>query len=138
MVTLSCFLQMKAQEGLNVAPFFSETYISDPNVTLVTFSGSQLESRGLTKYKSISVVDDAGLSDKIAKAVSRDGSRSQSKEVKYKDGVLYFGFYSMGGKGRHRRYLLFLNRRPTGKEKTTLIYMEGDLDAASVKRMIKG
>ncbi len=138
MVVAACFLRMQAQEGLNVAPFFTETYISDPNVTLVTFSGSQLDSRGLTKYKSISVADDAVLADKIARAVGKDGSAAQSKEVKYKDGMLYFGFYSMGGKGKHRRYLLYLNRRPTGKEKTTLIYIEGDLDAASVKRMIKG
>lgn len=137
-VTVACFLPLKAQEGLNVAPFFTEAYISDPDVTLVTFSGSQLESRGMTKYKSISVADDAPLADKIARAVSKDGSAAQSKEVKYKNGMLYFGFYSMGGKGKHRRYLLYLNRRATGKEKTTLIYIEGDLDAAAVKRIIKG
>lgn len=137
-VTVASFLPLKAQEGLNVAPFFTEAYISDPDVTLVTFSGSQLESRGMTKYKSISVADDAPLADKIARAVSKDGSAAQSKEVKYKNGMLYFGFYSMGGKGKHRRYLLYLNRRATGKEKTTLIYIEGDLDAAAVKRIIKG
>ncbi|MDE6533943.1 MAG: hypothetical protein K2M27_10500 [Muribaculaceae bacterium] len=130
-------MSANAQEGLDVAAFFTEAYTSNPKVTMVSFSGERLESRGMAKYKSISVTDDSALSDKIARAVGKDGSRSESKEVSYKDGMLYFGFYFMGGTGKERRYLLYLDRRAVGKDKTTLIYIEGNLDMASVKRLIK-
>lgn len=126
-----------AQEGLNVAPFFSDAYASNPKVTMISYSGNQLASRGLTMYKSISVTDDAALADKIARAVAKDGSRAESKEVSYRAGQLYLGFYFLGGRGANRKYMLYLNRRPAGREKTTLIYMEGDLDAAAVKSMMK-
>lgn len=131
------WMQASAQAGLNVAPFFTESYASNPDVTMVSYSGEDLEAKGISKYKSIAVADNKALSDKIYKAVAKDGSLARSKEVVYKEGILYFGFYSMGGKGRHRKYLLYLNRRPTGKEKTTLIYIEGDLDAETVKKMLK-
>ena len=104
-----------AQEGLNVAEFFSDAYTGNPKVTLVSMSYDKVEKNGMRKYRSISV---------------------ESKEVSYREGQLYFGFYSMGGKRSARRYLLYLNRRPKGKEKTTLIFIEGNLSDAEVKRMI--
>ena len=134
---LSIAFSAEAQDGLNVAPFFSDTYAASPNVTIVAMTGDQLKWEGLRKYKSISVSDDVALADKIRQAVSKDGALAKSKEVSYSDGQLYFGFYSMGGKKIQRRYLLYLNRRPKGKEKTTLIYIEGDLDEKTVKSLIK-
>lgn len=130
-----CATVASAQKGLAVAGFFSDAYSSNPHVTLVNMTGSKLDSYGIRKYKSISVVDEP-LADRIAAAVAKDGSASQQKEVKYKGGMIYYGFYSLGGSGSARRYLLFLNRRPVGKEKTTLIYIEGNLTAEQVKKII--
>lgn len=126
-----------AQQGLNVAPFFSGTYASNPDVTIVLLSGKKLEKKGLSKYSSVSVAGNSMISDKITAAVVKDGSRAVSKEVSYKGGKLYYGFYFMGGRDEHRKYLLFLDRRPDGKEKTTLIFIEGDLDSKDVMKMIK-
>lgn len=129
-------LTVSAQDGYAVAPFFGERYSSNSNVSMVSLSGSQIKMKGLTKYKSMSVTGDAALSDKIAAAVGKDGSRAKSKEVSYKGGKLYFGFYLLKG-GPNKRYLLFLDRRPLGKDKTTLIYLEGTLDPEEVKEMLK-
>lgn len=137
MILVVATLGAYAQEGLNVAPYFSDSYATNADVTMISLSGKQLEGKGLTKYKSVSVTGNPLLADKISAAVSKDGIKAKSKEVSYKEGQLYFGFYSLGGSGSHRKYLLYLNRRPVGKEKTTLIYIEGSLDDEAVKKMIK-
>ena len=125
-----------AQEGLNVAPFFTEVYSANRKLTSVTLTGDRCEKMGLRVYKSITVSDDVSLADKIRRAVAKDGAAAKSKEVSYREGQLYFGFYSMGGKGKERRYLIFLNRRPVGTEKTTLIFIEGDVSEEMVKKLI--
>ncbi len=130
-------LLAKAQEGLNIAPFFSDSYAGIPNVTLVSMNYDKNSQRGMKKYKSISVADNSELADKIKRAVTKDGTSAVNKEVSYVGGDLYFGFYSLGGEKGSKRYLLFLNRRPKGIEKTTLIFIEGDLDENAVKSLIK-
>lgn len=134
---LTTFLSASAQAGLNVAPFFSESYSKNPKVTLLSLSGLGTQAHGAMKYKSISVSDDPLLTEKIESAVVKDGSRAKHKEVKYKDGSIYFGFYLIGGSGKNRKYLLYLNRNPKGIDKITLIYIEGDLSKEDVKQMIK-
>lgn len=131
-------LSFYAQENLNVAPFFSDTYKSDKNVTLISLDKAVgwLSEKHISKLKSISVKDDPELADKIRKSVTKDGANAKSKEVTFKKGQLYFGFYFFGGSGNARKYLLFLNRRPTGTEKTTLMYMEGDIDSEQVKALL--
>lgn len=132
-----CTVSALSQDGLNVAPFFDSGYKDKEGVTMVSVSGTQMASDDVSAYKSISVTGNPGLADKIAAAVGKDGVLSKSKEVTYKEGRLHFGFFSMGGSPGKRRYLLFLDRRPAGKDKTLLIYLEGSLDEESVKKMIK-
>ncbi|MDE6279320.1 MAG: hypothetical protein K2M05_05045, partial [Paramuribaculum sp.] len=60
-----------------------------------------------------------------------------TKEVSYKNGQLYFGFYAMGGSENRKRYLFYLNRRAIGKRKSTLIYIEGNLSESEVKALIE-
>lgn len=121
--------------NLNIDKFFSSRYSSNPKVTVIDVSNHS-HTEKIRTYRSISVAGDPALADKIAEAVAKDGSHAASKEVSYKDGILYYGFFSMGGTGENRRYILYLNRRPTGKEKTTLVYIEADMDEAAVKKMI--
>lgn len=125
-----------AQTGLNVEQFFDEKYAGDRNVTLVNVSGAQVKGEGLSKYKSISETGEDALAEKIRRAVMKDGVNAKSKEVTYKEGRLYFGFYSLGGTRKHRQYLLYLDRRAVGKNKSTLVFIEGDLDEKQVKSMI--
>lgn len=126
-----------AQDGLGIAPFFSQTYASNTDVTIVSLSGENAEKRGLTKYRSISVSRNDALADKIGKAVAKDGTRAVSKDVSFKNGRLYFGFYNLGKANGDNRYILYLDRRAVGKDKTTMIYIESRLDENSVRKMIK-
>lgn len=134
-LTVMCSLQSQAGETLGIDLFFSSKYATNPKVTVIDVSNG--DSNGdISVYRSISVSDDRALADKIAVAVAKDGSKAKSKEVSYKQGMLYYGFFSMGGIGKKRKYILYLNRRPTGMEKTTLVYIEADLDETQVKKLI--
>lgn len=123
-------------ESLSVAPFLKEEFAVNPEVTMVSMSGRQAKWEGLTLYKSVSVAGDAAKADAMAKAVRKDGVKAEFKETSYKDGKLYFGFYGLGGEGANRKYLFYLDMRPKGVDKATLIYIEGDWSAEEVKRMI--
>lgn len=135
LTALAGILQSAAEEKLNIDRFFSTQYASNPKVTVIDVTNSN-PTDGIVVYRSISVADDRELADKIAAAVAKDGIRAKSKEVSYKEGMLYYGFYSMGGVMENRRYILYLNRRPTGKEKTTLVFIKADMDEKAVKKLI--
>ena len=140
LVMLTCGVaMMMGQEGLNVAPCFSPSYASNGKVTMVTMTGEQLKwagQAGLKSYRSVSVSGDDELSVQIERAVRKDGAKADYKETSYKDGKLHFGFYSLGGRGSGRRYLLYLNRPADGESKTTLIYIQGDMTPAEVKKLM--
>ncbi|MDE6633446.1 MAG: hypothetical protein K2K23_10645 [Muribaculaceae bacterium] len=123
-------------ENLNVSPFFKEDFAKSQAVTMVSFSGKQTDWKGLAVYKSVSVAGDNEKADAIARGVKKDGAKADFKETSFRDGKLYFGFYGLGGEGQHRRYLFYLDMRPKGKDKTTLVYIEGDWSADEVKEMI--
>lgn len=125
-----------SEENLSVSSFFKEEFAKNPAVTMVSFSGKQTDWKGLAVYKSVSVTGDNDKADAIARGVKKDGAKADFKETSYRDGKLYFGFYGLGGEGRHRKYLFYLDMRPKGKDKTTLVYIEGDWSADEVKEMI--
>ncbi|MDE7346835.1 MAG: hypothetical protein K2N48_08885 [Muribaculaceae bacterium] len=124
-------------EDLHVDPFLKEDFAKNPSVTMVSMSGKQSDWKGLTSYRSVSISGDDTQADAMARAVRKDGVKAEFKETTFKDGRLYFGFYGLGGEGRHRRYLFFLDMRLKGKSKTTLINIEADLTPEQVKQMIK-
>ncbi len=135
-LAISLASSIASGEKLNVSPFFNEDFAKNPSVTMVSFSGKQTDWKGLTAYKSVSVSGDNEKADAIAKGVKKDGVKADFKETTYKEGMLYFGFYGLGGEGRNRKYLFFLDMRPKGKDKTTLVYIEGNWSADEVKEMI--
>lgn len=121
---------------LNIAPFLKEDFAKNPAVTMVSVAGRQSDWKGLATYRSVSVSGDDGIADEMSRAVGKDGAKAEFKETSFKDGRLCFGFYGLGGEGYHRRYLFFLDLRPKGKSKTTLVYIEGDWTPDQVKNMI--
>ena len=123
-------------ENLSIDSFFREDFVKSPAVTMISVSGKQSDWKGLTSYRSVSVSGDDSKADAVSRAVSKDGAKAEFKETSFKGGRLYFGFYGLGGEGYHRRYLFFLDLRPKGKDKTTLIYIEGDWTPDEVKNMI--
>lgn len=136
-VTLAWALSACAQKGLNVAQYFSDTYRNDNTITMVEVTGDSRKMPGIDCYRSITVVGNDALSEKLEKSVKKDGAAAKSKEVIYKKGKLYFGMYFMGGSDNHRRYLYFLNQKAMGKDKTMLIFIEGDISEEMAKSLIK-
>lgn len=128
-------MEVKAEE-LNITPFLKEDFAKNPAVTMVSMSGKQSDWKQLTSYRSVSISGDDTQADAMARAVRKDGAKAEFKETTFKDGRLYFGFYGLGGEGRHRRYLFFLDLRPKGKSKTTLILIEADQTPAQIKQMV--
>lgn len=138
-IFISSIISAEARaEDLNVAPFLKEDFARNPSVTMVSMSGKQSDWKGLTSYRSVSISGDDTQADAMSRAVRKDGAKADFKETTFKDGHLYFGFYGLGGEGRHRRYLFFLDLRPKGKSKTTLIHIEADLTPEQVKHMVTG
>lgn len=138
-IFISCLVSTEAMaDGLSTAPFLKEDFAKNPAVTMVSMSGKQSEWKGLTSYRSVSISGDDTQADAMAIAVRKDGAKAEFKETTFKDGRLYFGFYGLGGEGRHRKYLFFLDLRPKGKSKTTLIHIEADLTPEQVKQMVMG
>ncbi len=141
-ITISVILMLSLADSyaqsrkLNVSPFFKEDFAKNPAVTMVSFYGEQTDWKGLTLYKSVSVSGDYEKAEAIARSVRKDGAKAEFKETSFKDGKLYFGFYGLGGEGRYRKYLFYLDLRPKGKDKTTLVYIEGDWSPEQVKNMI--
>lgn len=125
-----------AQKGLNIAQFFTDNYRNNTSVTIVEVTSPLEQLTGISVYKSITVNDNKTLSEELEKAVRKDGAGAKSKEVIFKKGKLYFGMYFMGGQGSHRRYLYYLNQRLVGKEKTILIFIEGDIDEEMAESLI--
>ena len=126
-----------AQKNLDIGPFFEKEMISQKGVSMISYFDWEIEGHTVKAYKSITIADNKALADKVRTAVGRDGAKAEIKETSFKDGQLYFGFYSLGGKRDSQQYVLYLNRRPIGEEKTTLIYIEGDVDSRFVRNMLK-
>ena len=60
--------------------------------------------------------------------------------MEYRNGQLYYGFYTMPKSKRSNRYIFFLNQnlaRKTPKNVVTLIYMEGSASADKIKKLIR-
>ena len=138
-IFISCLVSAETMaEDLNVAPFLREDFAKNPAVTMVSMSGKQSDWKGLTSYRSVSVSGDETQADAISRAVRKDGTKAELKETTFKNGHLYYGFYWLGGEGRHRKYLFYLDLRPKGKSKTTLVLIEADMTPEQVKQMVIG
>lgn len=126
-----------ARGNLNIDTFFCKETISQPGVSLISYNDWQIKGHKVKEYKSVTIAGNKALANRLRNAVTKDGANAESKQTSYKDGELYFGFYSLGGSGKNRKYILYLNRRPAGEEKSTLIYLEGDVDTGLVREMLK-
>jgi len=140
---LACLLTSMAamaQEGLNINRLFDGRFKKATGATEIIVTGHQAREIGLTVYHSLSVTD-MGQAELIESLVAKDGARAIDKEVEYRNGQLYYGFYSMKKKKReNNRYIFYLNQnlaRKSPKNTVTLIYMEGSANAEKIKKLIR-
>jgi len=127
-----------AQTGLAVEPFFDDglPHADGADVTAVAISGKKLKPHGLSIYRSVSVTGDQALADRIERAVTRDGTKAESREVSLKSGRLHFGFYTLPPLNGEHRYLFYLNSAPGKNGKTTIIFMQGTAPPEKINSML--
>lgn len=141
-IILTCLLATMAataQKGLNINRLFDGRYKKAVGATEIIVTGSQAQEFGLTIYHSVSVTDKA-QAEIIENLVVKDGAQATDKEVEYRNGQLYYGFYTMSKRKSENRYIFFLNQnlaRKTPKNAVTLIYMEGEASADKIKKLIR-
>ncbi len=142
LIILTCLfasMAAMAQNGLNINRLFDGRYKKAAGATEIIVTGSQAREYGLTVYHSVTVTDKT-QAEIIENLVVKDGSQAVDKEVEYRNGQLYYGFYTMPRQKRTNRYIFFLNQnlaRKSPKNVVTLIYMEGEASAAKIKKLIR-
>ena len=142
LIILTCLLASMAaiaQSGLHINRLFDGRYKKAAGATEIIVTGSQAREVGLTVYHSVSVTDMA-QAEIIENLVVKDGSQAVDKEVEYRNGQLYYGFYTMSRSRQANRYIFFLNQNLARKNPqgvVTLIYMEGFATAAEIKKLIR-
>lgn len=135
LMLLAAFITASAQEGLNIAKYFSQDFSKSGKVSSVTLSGNSAAKFGLDLYKSVTVVDNAIISS-MEKAVKADGAKAYDKQTAFRKGRLHFGFYALKGKDCNR-FIVFLNSGTDVDPKAMLIYMVGDATPEEVKKMMQ-
>lgn len=126
-----------AQEQLNIAEIFDGRYHDEPRATETQISGDKLSPYSLTLYRSLTLTDMPEAADEIEPLVTRDGTKAIDREVAYRDGGLYYGFYQLQRRGTKQCYLFYLNQNRAKGNKIILIYLEGYASPDKIKSMLK-
>ena len=141
-IILICLLSAMAaiaQTGLNINRLFDGRYKTAAGATEIIVTGVQAREIGLTVYHSLSVTD-KNQAELVEGLVVKDGAKAVDKEVEYRNGQLYYGFYTMPKQKQSNRYIFFLNQnlaRKSPKNVVTLIYMEGFANQDEIKKLIR-
>ena len=141
-IIMTCLLTTMAamaQTGLNINRLFDGRYKKAAGATEIIVTGVQAREIGLTVYHSLSVTDKS-QAELVEGLVIKDGAQAIDKEVEYRNGQLYYGFYMMKKSKRDNRYIFYLNQnlaRKSPKNIVTLIYMEGLASQDEIKKLIR-
>ncbi len=141
-IIMTCLLTTMAamaQTGLNINRLFDGRYKKAAGATEIIVTGVQAREIGLTIYHSLSVTDKS-QAELVEGLVIKDGAQAIDKEVEYRNGQLYYGFYMMKKSKRDNRYIFYLNQnlaRKSPKNIVTLIYMEGLASQDEIKKLIR-
>ena len=141
-IILTCLMASStavAQNGLNINSLFDGRFKKATGATEIIVTGSRANEIGLKVYHSLSVTDEI-QAELIESHVKQDGVQAVDKEVEYRNGQLYYGFYTMKPVKGNKRYIFFLNQnlaRKSPKKVVTLIYMEGNATPEQIKKLIR-
>lgn len=139
---ISATLPVSAQSGLNVNKIFSGRYSTDPRVTETVISGNSnyLKKNHLSVFTSFRGPS-AVYAAEIQKYVTADGSTAVGKDVRYRNGKLYFAYYMLkpekSGDRTINRYIYYLNTAATGGDNVLVVYMEGTASEQTVAELIR-
>lgn len=141
-IILTCLLTSTAamaQKGLNINNLFDGRFKKATGATEIIVTGYQAREIGLVIYHSLSVTVPAQR-ELVESQVVKDGAQAVDKEVEYRNGQLYYGFYTMKKSKGNNRYIFYLNQnlaRKSPKNLVTLIYMEGSAAPEDIKKLIR-
>lgn len=129
---------LRAQKGLNINGAFAPAYRDMKGATETLIIKDRLTKMNLDRYHSITFTDHPELAAKLERMVIADGKKAVSKEVRYKSGHLYYGFYRLSPiECNVNRYILYLNGHLAGDNRIVLLYLEGKASPDKVKEMLK-
>ena len=108
-------------------------------ITIVT--GNKAKEMGLSTYHSFSLKHGKKAErETIEKLVLKDGAQALDKDVEYRNGQLYYGFFTLKPVKNNKRYIFYLNQNLANKSPwniVTVIYMEGKKSPEEVKKLIR-
>lgn len=134
------------QEGLNIARFFDDNFLSRPDVTAVTIERDKLKKWNcdISLYRSITLVDNAAIAQEMEQAVKHDGANARERTVSMTSGHVYFGMYVLPPVKRNvNRFIIFMrsrdkeNRDQIDNMRTDLFYIEGRASAEDFNAMLR-
>ena len=129
-----------AQSGLHINSLFDGRFKKDPYATELIVTGAGARDINLKVYHSLKVMQKS-QQNLIESLVVKDGVKANDKEVEYRSGQLYYGFYTMpASKSGLNRYIFYLNQNlahNNPKNMVTLIYMEGKATPEQIKKLIR-
>lgn len=127
-----------AQEGMAVNKLFTSDYKQRPSVNEVEISGMVLKSYGVTKFRSITAINDAEVADIMRRCVAADAPKAIGSEVKKVGGVINYALYTFSEKEGKYRYVFYRNRKKgDGKNEVTVLYVEGTATLKELKDLFK-
>ena len=142
-ITIACVLAtmpVLAQSGLHINTLFDGRYQKDPYAAELIVTGANARKINLTTYHSLKVTQKS-QQNLIESLVVKDGATAIDKEVQYRSGQIYYGFYTLPIKKKgHNRYIFYLNQnlaKNSPKNMVTLIYMEGEATPEQIKGLIR-
>lgn len=137
-----------AQAGLNINRLFNEQLKTESWVTQelngrteIIVTGKKAQEMGLSTYHSLSLSNASKSErDNIVNLLVKDAAQALDKDVEYRNGQLYYGFYTLKPNKKNKRYIFYLNQnlaRKSPQNVVTIIYMEGKKSPEEVKKLIR-
>ncbi len=142
LLLIAFVLTAAAQKGLNINEIFNGKYASDPKVTETIISGTHkfLKSHDLTVLATFKGPA-ATYQQLVERLVLADSAQAIGKNVRYKDGKLYFALFILkpitDGDTKLNRYLYYLNNATNNNSNVLVVYLEGSLGDQEVSDLIQ-
>ncbi len=130
-----------AQDNLKINTLMDGRYRNNPNASETILVGdNKLKRIGVSLYHSLSVVNTPDFPGKVEALLAADTKSAIDREVVYRSGALYYGFYALPAVTKENksvnRYIFYLNQDPMNGTQVILIYVEGSASPQQIKEKL--
>ena len=134
MLLLCSSWMLQAQNDLFISKVF-DTYGKKKGVVMVDLSGEMLENYRLTRFRSITITDDADATLFTRRCVERDQAGAKKIKEVTSNGIPTSIYLQLPRSGVENRLILY-NESKKNSLKTTLIYIESKDDTESILKLL--